>query len=88
MLAALAAWTAWQPQRAVGASYDALTSAEARNYPRALRQAQGAQDINPLTIDTLFDAAAIQLAAGRKDEARATLQRAVRRGSRPYCDGA
>ena len=79
LVGVLAAWTAWQPQRAVGASYDALSSAEARDYPRALRQSQDAQDINPLSIDTLFDTAAIELAAGRKDAARATLQRAVRR---------
>ena len=79
LVGVLAAWTAWQPQRAVGASYDALSSAEARDYPRALHQSQDAQDINPLSIDTLFDTAAIELAAGRKDAARATLQRAVRR---------
>jgi predicted Zn-dependent protease len=79
LVGALAAWTAWQPQRAVGASYDALSSAEARDYPRALRESRDAQDINPLSIDTLFDTAAIELAAGRTDAARATLQRAVRR---------
>jgi predicted Zn-dependent protease len=74
-----AAWTSWQPQRAVGAGYDALGSAEAHHLGEALRQARSAESINPLSVDALFDTAAIQLAAGQKGAARATLQRAVRR---------
>ncbi len=79
LVGVLAAWTAWQPQRAVGDSYAALNSAEAKDFPRALAQVRKAQDVNPLSIDTLFDTAAIQLAARQKAAARATLQRAVRR---------
>ena len=45
----------------------------------AARRSPDAEDINPLSVDPLFQQAAIELADGRKDAARATLQRAVRR---------
>ncbi|MGZ4277226.1 MAG: O-antigen ligase family protein [Solirubrobacteraceae bacterium] len=75
----LAAWTAWQPQRAVNIGSGALDNAEARKYPRALAQARHAQDVNPLSVDALYDTAAIQDIAGQPAAARATLERAVRR---------
>jgi tetratricopeptide (TPR) repeat protein len=79
LVGAIAAWTSWQPQRAVAEGSDALGSAEAHRFPQALAQARTARDINPLSVDALFDAAAIQLAAGQPAVARASLQQAVRR---------
>jgi hypothetical protein len=73
VLALTAAWTAWQPLRARGKSDDALTAFEARDFKTAEARAEEARDINPLSIDPLFDLAAIEQAAGDQQGAEAAL---------------
>ena len=78
-IALLAAWTAWQPQRAVAKGSDALATAEAGHYPQARAQIADAERINPLSVDLLFQQSAIAGAAGDEAGARRALQDAVRK---------
>jgi tetratricopeptide (TPR) repeat protein len=78
-LALVAAWTSWQPQRAVAEGSDALGTAEAGNFGRARDQIAQAQRINPLSVDLLFQQAAIESADGNAGGARSALQEAVRK---------
>jgi tetratricopeptide (TPR) repeat protein len=78
-LALVAAWTSWQPQRAVAEGSDALGTAEAGNFGRARDQIAQAQRINPLSVDLLFQQAAIESADGNTGGARSALQEAVRK---------
>jgi hypothetical protein len=73
----LAAWVQWQPQRSATASQQALT--ELASNPRgALSKAQTAVSRDPLSAQALFTLSAVQQATGMPEQARATLQRAVR----------
>jgi hypothetical protein len=74
----VAAWTSWQPQRAVVEGSDALGSAEALHFDRARAQIARAERINPLSVDLLFQQAAIERADGNAAGARSVLERAVR----------
>jgi tetratricopeptide (TPR) repeat protein len=78
-IAAVAAWTSWQPQRAVAEGSTALASAEAGRYPQARAQIADAENINPLSDDLLYQEAAIERAAGDPNAARRALQNAVRK---------
>jgi hypothetical protein len=78
-IAVVAAWTSWQPQRAVAQGSDALATAEAGRYTQARAQIADAQDINPLSDDLLYQEAAIERAAGNPSAARRALQAAVRK---------
>jgi tetratricopeptide (TPR) repeat protein len=78
-VAVVAAWTSWQPQRAVAQGSDALATAEAGNYPEAQSQIADAERIDPLSVELLFQQAAIARAAGDTDGARRALQEAVRK---------
>ncbi|HEX7300673.1 MAG TPA: O-antigen ligase family protein [Solirubrobacteraceae bacterium] len=78
-IAAVAAWTSWQPQRAVNEGSTALANAEAGHYLQARAQIAEAQRINPLSDDLLSQEAAIERAAGEPDAARRALQEAVRK---------
>jgi hypothetical protein len=78
-VALVAAWTSWQPQRAVAKGSDALSAAEAGNYARARAEIADARSINPLSVDLLFQQAAIERASGNPAGARAALQEAVRK---------
>jgi O-antigen ligase/polysaccharide polymerase Wzy-like membrane protein/tetratricopeptide repeat protein len=78
-IALVAAWTSWQPQRAVAKGSDALATAEAGNYPAARAQIADAEEINPLSVDLLFQQSAIAAASGDVAGARAALQEAVRK---------
>jgi hypothetical protein len=78
-IALVAAWTSWQPQRAVAKGSDALATAEAGNYPLARAQIADAEKINPLSVDLLFQQSAIVGASGDVAGARAALQEAVRK---------
>jgi hypothetical protein len=78
-VAIVAAWTSWQPQRAVAQGSDALATAEAGNYPEARSQIADAERIDPLSVELLFQQAAIERAAGDTEGARRTLQEAVRK---------
>jgi len=76
-VALVAAWTSWQPQRAVAEGSDALAAAEAGHYPQALAQIADAERINPLSVDLLYQQSAIQSANNDVSAARAALQEAV-----------
>jgi tetratricopeptide (TPR) repeat protein len=71
------AWTAYQPQRSVDAGDSSLTALERKDLAKARADAAGAQRINPLSVEPLYDRSAIELSAGRLPAARAALQEAV-----------
>ncbi|HWH93535.1 MAG TPA: O-antigen ligase family protein [Baekduia sp.] len=76
-LGLLAAWTAWEPLRAVHADNEALTLAD-KNYNKALSLTRTAEDRNPLSIDPLLTRAVVESTAHHPDRARAALVQAVR----------
>ncbi len=76
-LALLAAYATWQPLRAVRAGHDALAQLAAGDAPAARAAAQRARDYDPLSIEPLFELAAIEDAAGRRAAAQHQLQQAV-----------
>jgi tetratricopeptide (TPR) repeat protein len=78
-VAVVAAWTSWQPQRAVAEGSDALATAEAGRFPQARAQIADAERANPLSVDLLFQQAAIERAGGNTAGARGALQEAVRK---------
>jgi O-Antigen ligase len=78
-IAVVAAWTSWQPQRAVAEGSEALGTAEALHFDKAREQIARAQRTNPLSVDLLFQQAAIERADGDVTDARAALQEAVRK---------
>jgi hypothetical protein len=78
-VALVAAWTSWQPQRAVAEGSDALGTAEAGHFAQARDQIAQARRINPLSVDLLFQQAAIERADGNSAGARSALQEAVRK---------
>jgi O-Antigen ligase/Tetratricopeptide repeat len=78
-VALVAAWTSWQPQRAVAEGSDALSAAEAGNFAQARAEIADARSINPLSVDLLFQQAAIERAGGNPEGARRALQEAVRK---------
>jgi O-Antigen ligase len=76
VVALLAAWAQWQPQRSVDASQQALALL-ARDPQGALASAQAGVARDPLSAQALFTLSAVQQARGQTALARATLQRAV-----------
>jgi tetratricopeptide (TPR) repeat protein len=78
VIALIAAWTAWQPLRAVNAGQDAIVSLERGDGARARSQALAAHHRNPLSIDPLIQLSTIESVQGRKNEARRALEQAVR----------
>jgi hypothetical protein len=78
-VALVAAWTSWQPQRAVAKGSDALSAAEAGNFAQARAEIADARSINPLSVDLLFQQAAIERAGDNPEAARQALQEAVRK---------
>jgi hypothetical protein len=78
VVAVAAAWTSWQPQRAVAEGSEALGTAEALHFTQAREQIARAQRTNPLSVDLLFQQAAIERADGDATAARGALQKAVR----------
>jgi hypothetical protein len=77
-IAIAAAWTAFQPVRAVHAGDIAFDRLDAGEAEGAEGTATIATKRNPLSVDPLFDLAAIQQSRGRVKEANGTLERAVR----------
>jgi tetratricopeptide (TPR) repeat protein len=75
--ALLFAWAAWQPERAERAGDRSLRLLEDGRVQAASEEADSAHDINPLSPQPLFLKAAAEEAAGRKQSALATLERAV-----------
>ena len=72
-----AAWTAYQPVRAVHAGDAAFDRLDRGQPDAAANIARIATDRNPLSVDPLFELAAIEQARGRTSEAEAALERAV-----------
>lgn len=77
VLALLAAWSEWQPQRSNEASQEALVLASSHPHA-AMIAARAAVSRDPLSIEALARLAAVQEAQGENQAARATLQKAVR----------
>ncbi|MEA2279686.1 MAG: hypothetical protein QOK21_293 [Solirubrobacteraceae bacterium] len=78
VLALCAAWSAWQPVRALHASNAAFDRLDAGAPAAAAAIARIEAERNPLSVDPLFDLAAIEQARGRTGQAQAALERAVR----------
>jgi Tetratricopeptide repeat/O-Antigen ligase len=76
-IALVAAWTALQPVRAVHAGDAAFDRLDQGQPDAAAEEARAATEINPLSVDPLFELAAIEEARGRTKEAEAVLERAV-----------
>ncbi len=72
-----AAWAAWQPLRSQDAGDRALTLTVSGQFSAARTQVRAAIDRNPLSIDPLYDLAAIDQAAGDVAAERVDYQRAV-----------
>jgi tetratricopeptide (TPR) repeat protein len=77
--ALLAAWAIWQPEAASRATGEALEQADVRDFDTAIAKTEDAEDSNPLSAEPLLVRAAIETRAGREQDARATLERAVLR---------
>lgn len=76
VVALLAAWSQWQPQRSYEAAQEAPTLPSAG---AALAAAHAAVDRDPLSLTAMLTLASVQEAFGHTDQARATRQLAVRR---------
>jgi hypothetical protein len=76
-IALAAAWTAYQPVRAVHAGDAAFDRLDQGQPEAAADIARIATDRNPLSVDHLFELAAIEQARGRAPEAERALQEAV-----------
>ena len=77
VLALATCWAAYQPVRSVHAGDEALDRLDQGAFEPAASIAQIAVDRNPLSIDPLFELAAIQQARGQTPEAEAALKQAV-----------
>ena len=74
----MAAWTAYQPVRALHASDAAYERADVGAYETAVKLAREATRRNPLSIDAWFDVATIEQARGQLGAAESALESAVR----------
>jgi hypothetical protein len=79
VLAGLAAWTTYQPQRSVNASNDALEAVEANNLPLARTDVARARSADPLSTTPLYAGAAVEDRAGNDAAARRLYEEAVRK---------
>lgn len=78
IVAMAAAWTIVQPLRAVHAGDAAIERFQNGAYAAAADIARIGTERNPLSVEPLFELAAIEAAAGRPDRAEDALERAVR----------
>ncbi|MCW3018808.1 MAG: hypothetical protein JWN10_1116 [Solirubrobacterales bacterium] len=78
VLALLAAWSQWQPQRSEEARGQADAQLEANDVRAATDAADAADARDPLSVEALFALANVQQHSGHPALAQATLQRAVR----------
>jgi O-antigen ligase len=76
-IAVAAAWSAYQPVRAVHAGDAAFDRLDQGQPEAAANTARIATERNPLAVDPLFELAAIEQARGRTPEAQRALERAV-----------
>jgi tetratricopeptide (TPR) repeat protein len=77
VLALVAAWAQWQPQRSESAREQSLTLL-ATNPLAARERAEEAASIDPLNVEALFALSRAQLVQGKTEAAHETLARAVR----------
>jgi tetratricopeptide (TPR) repeat protein len=77
IIALAAAWTAFQPVRAVHAGDEAFAALDQGNPELAAGIARVAVDRNPLSVDPLFELSAMEQARGDTAEAERVLERAV-----------
>jgi hypothetical protein len=77
-IALAAAWTAYQPVRAVHAGDEAFDRLDRGQPEAAASIARIASERNPLSPEPLFELSAIEQARGRTPEAQTALERAVR----------
>jgi hypothetical protein len=75
--ALLCAWAVWQPERSDSAVHSALTLVTQSRYQAAIKQADRAHSLNPLSPKPLLVKSALQDSAGDKAAALTTLQRTV-----------
>jgi len=75
--ALLSAWAVWQPERSDSEVHDALTLVTQGNFKGAMKKADNAHSLNPLSPKPLLVKSALQDSAGDKKGALATLQSAV-----------
>ncbi len=78
VVALCVAWSQWQPLRSQQAQSTAFAALARGDYAAARAAASTAAARDPLSVEPLFDLAAIETAAGRPVAARAALVRAVR----------
>jgi len=78
VLALLAAWSQWQPQRSEDARGQADAQLEANHVRAATNAADAAVSRDPLSVEALFALANVQQHSGQPVLAQATLERAVR----------
>jgi hypothetical protein len=78
VLALLAAWSQWQPQRSEEARQQADSLLEAHDPSAASAAASAAVSRDPLSVEALFALANVQQTTGRTALARTTLEHAVR----------
>jgi hypothetical protein len=76
--AVFCAWTIWQPLGSADADQAALAALAAGNTNLALRDAKTASSRDPVSVEPLWNMAAIYGAVGREGQAHAALVRAVR----------
>ena len=76
-IALAAAWSAYQPVRAVHAGDAAFERLDLGQPGAAADIARIATERNPLSVDPLFEQSAIEQARGRTPEAQRALERAV-----------
>lgn len=77
VLSVLVAWTVVQPERAASTGDDALEQLSAGRIEQARATAERAHDIDPLSVEPLYDLAVVETRANRLPAARVALQRAV-----------
>ena len=75
----LCLWAVWQPLRAENANNDAIAAFSAGNTKVAIDDARSAAARDPLTVDPLFQLAAMYTAIGDRQAARDELLRATNR---------
>jgi tetratricopeptide (TPR) repeat protein len=77
--AALLAWAIWQPEASARATDEALALADEGRFEEARAKTDDAEDLNPLSPSPLLVRAAVDTQAGRTEQARSILERAVLR---------
>nr|MBA2348597.1 tetratricopeptide repeat protein [Solirubrobacterales bacterium] len=77
VVTAACAWATYQPLRAANASDAALIALESGEIDEARDLITKATDIDPVTVEPLFNLAVIEATAKRPDAARGALERAV-----------